>query len=171
MVAFDPYYLLCLGITYCWLIVVQIMVDLNPVDWKYSWYNILMSILLICLLNFLKTCDVFVPYKHLWLYRIIFDLSFWHHMGYSLSHSICNLLLRRSTVVRSNSIPPKEQPIVANSRERQIYEESCSRNSKDIDRHHNSLSRTIMQPPQRNQQGMYCTPFKNCCKNCPEVLA
>ncbi|KAL8507966.1 hypothetical protein ACS0TY_018495 [Phlomoides rotata] len=58
--------------------------------------------------------------------------------------------LPRSTV-RSNTIPSKEQTIVPNSRDRQNYEESCSRNSKDIDRLHNSLSRT-MQPPQRIQQ-------------------
>ncbi|PIN21350.1 Mitogen-activated protein kinase [Handroanthus impetiginosus] len=58
--------------------------------------------------------------------------------------------LPRSTV-HSKTLPPKEQTSIANTRDRQESEESCSRNSRDFDGLHNSLSRT-WQPPQRIPQ-------------------
>ncbi|KAA8524143.1 hypothetical protein F0562_010426 [Nyssa sinensis] len=54
--------------------------------------------------------------------------------------------LPRSTIVHSNTIPPKEQPNVATFKGRQIVEESCNRNTRDAD--HGNLSRTS-QAPQR----------------------
>ncbi|KAL2483442.1 Mitogen-activated protein kinase 20 [Forsythia ovata] len=56
--------------------------------------------------------------------------------------------LPRSTIVHSNSIPPKEHQTVSNIKDRQNSEEACSRNSRDSDGLHNCLSRTL-QPPQR----------------------
>ncbi|KAK6157088.1 hypothetical protein DH2020_011336 [Rehmannia glutinosa] len=56
----------------------------------------------------------------------------------------------RSTIVHSNTAPLKEQTTIANARDRQNCEESCSRNSRD-DVLHNSLSRNL-QPPQRIPQ-------------------
>ncbi|KAK6134960.1 hypothetical protein DH2020_031297 [Rehmannia glutinosa] len=58
--------------------------------------------------------------------------------------------LPRSTIVHSNTAPLKEQTTIANARDRQNCEESCSRNSRD-DVLHNSLSRNL-QPPQRIPQ-------------------
>uniref|UniRef100_A0A5B7A2L1 mitogen-activated protein kinase n=1 Tax=Davidia involucrata TaxID=16924 RepID=A0A5B7A2L1_DAVIN len=54
--------------------------------------------------------------------------------------------LPRSTIVHSNTIPPKEQPNVATFKDRQIVEELCNRNSRDADQ--GNLSRTS-QAPQR----------------------
>ncbi|XP_042486078.1 mitogen-activated protein kinase 10-like isoform X1 [Macadamia integrifolia] len=39
--------------------------------------------------------------------------------------------LPRSTVVHSNSIPPKEQPNISTFRDRQISEEACNKNTRD----------------------------------------
>ncbi|XP_057763763.1 mitogen-activated protein kinase 20-like isoform X2 [Salvia miltiorrhiza] len=61
-------------------------------------------------------------------------------------------LPRSSTIVHSARLPPKEQPAVANARDRHNSEELCSRNSRDSDGVHNSLSRPL-QPPQRIAQG------------------
>ncbi|KAK6134992.1 hypothetical protein DH2020_031276 [Rehmannia glutinosa] len=58
--------------------------------------------------------------------------------------------LPRSTIVHSNTAPLKEQTTIANARDRQNCEESCSRNSRD-DVLYNSLSRNL-QPPQRIPQ-------------------
>lgn len=55
--------------------------------------------------------------------------------------------LPRSTTIPSNRVPPKEQTTVANARDRQNSEESCSRNSRDSNGPYNNLSRTL-QPPQ-----------------------
>ncbi|KAH6785429.1 hypothetical protein C2S51_037884 [Perilla frutescens var. frutescens] len=59
--------------------------------------------------------------------------------------------LPRSTIIHSNRVPPKEQTAVPNAREWQNSEESGSRNFRDSDGLHNSLSR-ISQPPQRITQ-------------------
>ncbi|KAF8413625.1 hypothetical protein HHK36_001617 [Tetracentron sinense] len=49
--------------------------------------------------------------------------------------------LPRSTVVHSNSIPPKEQPNLASFKDREIAQEAC--NSRDIDGISGTLSRTL----------------------------
>ncbi|KAG8386723.1 hypothetical protein BUALT_Bualt03G0178800 [Buddleja alternifolia] len=59
--------------------------------------------------------------------------------------------LPRSTVVHSNAVPSKEQTTIANARDRNNSEELCTRNLRDFDGLHNSLSRTL-QPPQRIPQ-------------------
>ncbi|KAK3021994.1 hypothetical protein RJ639_045648 [Escallonia herrerae] len=56
--------------------------------------------------------------------------------------------LPRSTIVHSNTIPPKEQPTVAIFKDRRTADESSSRNSSDADGIPGSLSRTA-QAPQR----------------------
>ncbi|KAK3039074.1 hypothetical protein RJ639_028525 [Escallonia herrerae] len=56
--------------------------------------------------------------------------------------------LPRSTIVHSNTIPPKEQPTVAIFKDRRTADESSSRNSSDVDGIPGSLSRTA-QAPQR----------------------
>ncbi|NP_001234664.1 mitogen-activated protein kinase 12 [Solanum lycopersicum] len=55
--------------------------------------------------------------------------------------------LPRSTVVHSNPNPLKEQPIVANMRDRQNGEESCSRNCRDSEGLASSLTRTLQAQP------------------------
>ncbi|XP_009597022.1 mitogen-activated protein kinase 20 [Nicotiana tomentosiformis] len=56
--------------------------------------------------------------------------------------------LPRSTVLHSNTIPSKEQPIAAaNMRDRQNGEESCSRNCRDSEGLANSLTRTMQAQP------------------------
>ncbi|XP_041994451.1 mitogen-activated protein kinase 20-like [Salvia splendens] len=60
-------------------------------------------------------------------------------------------LPRSSTIVHSSRVPPKEQPAVANARDRHNSEESGSKNSRDSERPHNSLSRPL-HPPQRIAQ-------------------
>lgn len=72
----------------------------------------------------------------------------------AISHSAGNLQLSRSTIVYSNKVPSKEQPPVANAKDRNNSEESCSRNSRDPDGRQNSSSRTL-QPPQRITQGTF----------------
>ncbi|KAL1560555.1 Mitogen-activated protein kinase 10 [Salvia divinorum] len=60
-------------------------------------------------------------------------------------------LPRSSTIVHSTRVPPKELPAVANARDRHNFEESGSKNSRDSDGLHNSLSRPL-HPPQRIAQ-------------------
>ncbi|XP_047950587.1 mitogen-activated protein kinase 10-like isoform X2 [Salvia hispanica] len=60
-------------------------------------------------------------------------------------------LPRSSTIVHSASVPQKDQPAVANARDRLNSEESRSKNSRDSDGLHSSLSRPL-QPPQRIAQ-------------------
>ncbi|XP_041990779.1 mitogen-activated protein kinase 20-like [Salvia splendens] len=60
-------------------------------------------------------------------------------------------LPRSSTIVHSTRVPPKEQPAVANARDRHNSEESGSKNSRDSEGPHNSLSRPL-HPPQRIAQ-------------------
>ncbi|KAK6142287.1 hypothetical protein DH2020_022635 [Rehmannia glutinosa] len=62
-----------------------------------------------------------------------------------------HISLPRSTIVHSNTVPPRDQTTVASAKDRQNGEESRSRNSRDFDGLHNSLSRTL-QPPQRIPQ-------------------
>ncbi|XP_051135224.1 mitogen-activated protein kinase 20-like [Andrographis paniculata] len=62
-----------------------------------------------------------------------------------------HISLPRSSIVPSNIVPPKDQPLIAKHRERLNTEESCSRNSRTHDGPHNSLSRTL-HPPQRLPQ-------------------
>ncbi|KAK6142257.1 hypothetical protein DH2020_022605 [Rehmannia glutinosa] len=62
-----------------------------------------------------------------------------------------HISLPRSTIVHSNTVPPRDQTTVASAKVRQNGEESRSRNSRDFDGLHNSLSRTL-QPPQRIPQ-------------------
>ncbi|KAK4487136.1 hypothetical protein RD792_006451, partial [Penstemon davidsonii] len=65
-----------------------------------------------------------------------------------------------STIVHSNTIPPKEQTAISNAKDRQNVEESRSRNPRDYHGLHPSLSRTL-QPPQRipqAKQGKFIGP-------------
>ncbi|KAF8391131.1 hypothetical protein HHK36_023432 [Tetracentron sinense] len=51
--------------------------------------------------------------------------------------------LPRSTVVHSNTIPPKEQPNLASFKDRQITQETWNKNSRDTDGISGSLSRSL----------------------------
>ncbi|KAL3363715.1 hypothetical protein AABB24_012778 [Solanum stoloniferum] len=55
--------------------------------------------------------------------------------------------LPKSTVVHSNPISSKDQPIAANMRDRQNGEESCSRNCRDSEGLASSLTRTLQAQP------------------------
>ncbi|XP_059663331.1 mitogen-activated protein kinase 20 isoform X1 [Cornus florida] len=54
--------------------------------------------------------------------------------------------LPRSTIVPSNTVPPKEPPNVPTFKDRQCVVESCSRNSRDTDGIPGNLSRTSLAP-------------------------
>ncbi|XP_075498021.1 mitogen-activated protein kinase 20-like isoform X2 [Primulina tabacum] len=56
--------------------------------------------------------------------------------------------LPRSTIVHSNTIPPKEPLIIANAVDRRNGEELCSWNSRELDGLHSGSSRSL-QPQQR----------------------
>ncbi|KAK9285543.1 hypothetical protein L1049_024738 [Liquidambar formosana] len=56
--------------------------------------------------------------------------------------------LPRSTIVHSNTNPPKEQPNIATSRDRQMADDTCNKNSRDTDSFPGNQSRTL-QGPQR----------------------
>ncbi|PIN05460.1 Mitogen-activated protein kinase [Handroanthus impetiginosus] len=58
--------------------------------------------------------------------------------------------LPRSTIVHSDTVPPRDQTTIVNSKDRQNGEESCSRNSRDFDGLHNSLK--TLHPPHRIPQ-------------------
>ncbi|XP_047941693.1 mitogen-activated protein kinase 20-like [Salvia hispanica] len=60
-------------------------------------------------------------------------------------------LPRSTTIANSTRVPPKEQPAVANARDRHNSEESGSKNSRDSEGPYNSLSRPL-HPPQRIAQ-------------------
>ncbi|XP_075481731.1 LOW QUALITY PROTEIN: mitogen-activated protein kinase 20-like [Primulina tabacum] len=64
--------------------------------------------------------------------------------------------LPRSTIVHSNTIPPKEPSIIANAVDRQNGEELCSWNSRELTGLHSGSSRTT-QPQQRITQVVLTT--------------
>ncbi|KAL1555720.1 mitogen-activated protein kinase 10-like isoform X2 [Salvia divinorum] len=65
---------------------------------------------------------------------------------------ISKMEFESSTIVHSTSVPQKDQPAVANARDRHNSEESRSKNSRGSDGLHNSLSRPPLQPPPRIAQ-------------------
>ncbi|XP_059663333.1 mitogen-activated protein kinase 20 isoform X2 [Cornus florida] len=65
--------------------------------------------------------------------------------------------LPRSTIVPSNTVPPKEPPNVPTFKDRQCVVESCSRNSRDTDGIPGNLSRTSL-APQRMPPGKVVGP-------------
>ncbi|XP_010247564.1 PREDICTED: mitogen-activated protein kinase 7-like [Nelumbo nucifera] len=54
--------------------------------------------------------------------------------------------LPRSTVVHSNTIPPKDQTSLASLRERQIQEEACNKSSRNMEGVSGSIPRTLQAP-------------------------
>lgn len=61
----------------------------------------------------------------------------------------------RSTIVHSNTIPPKEQSYIPPYKERQIGEEAYNKNSRDTD----GISMNVMRSMQASQRIPLGTPF------------
>lgn len=59
-----------------------------------------------------------------------------------------SMIFHRSTIVHSNSIPPKEQSNIASFKDRQTAEDAYNKNSRDTDRIPMNVGRN-MQAPQR----------------------